>query len=414
MRLARKIVLALLCAHCLVFAAEWYVDYEKAMAAIQKQQWQMALNFLNAAIAAKAEEKANAKTYGLRFIDYFPYLYRGIAYYHLGNYDRAEEDLKKSESFGEAKKVAKDKDAYKKLQEYLDLIGQRRQIVQEKKIIETTFDEAVSFYNQKDYAKAKEKFNAVLKLDPNHAEAKRYIKAADDEAANLAALSAEREKQERVNSEFTAGIELFKQQKWDAAEQKLKNVLALDSSHRDAIQYLNLIKAEREKLAAPQKEAKQNVTLSARKESTAENRLNEMLETGLSFFNKGELKKAKEEFLNVLRLDSENSAAREHFARITQVEKKIRDGIGAFFEGNHDQSIEQLTDAARDLNSNVNIYAFLGCAYASKYLLSGEEDEESYKNAVEKFNQVQELDLNYQLDNRYISPRIIAIFNKMN
>ena len=404
----------MLCANCLVFAAEWYVDYEKAIEAIQKQQWQIALNFLNEAIAAKAEERANAKTYGLRFIDYFPYLYRGIAYFHLGNYDRAEVDLKKSESFGEVMKASKDKDAYKKLQEYLNLMKQRQQIVQEKKLIETTFNEALSFYNQKNYEKAKEKFNAVLKLDSNYAEAKRYIKEIEDEIANLATLNAEREKQERVNREFNAGAELFKQQKLDAAEQKFKNVLTLDRSHQGANQYLDLIKVEKEKLADTKKKAKQDVTLSARKESTTENRVDEMLKEGLSFFNKGELKKAEEEFLNVLRLDSENSEAKEHLATITQVEKKIRDGSVAFFEGNYDQSIEQLTDAARDFNSNVNIYAFLGCAYASKYLLLGEEDEELYKNAVEKFNKVKELDSNYQLDNRYISPRIIAIFNKMN
>ena len=122
------------------------------------------------------------------------------------------------------------------------------------------------------------------------------------------------------------------------------------------------------------------------------------------------------QFLDLIRIERGKLAdtkkeANEHLNKITQVEKKIRDGIVAFFEGNYDQSIEQLTDAARDFDSNVNIYAFLGCAYAAKYLLLGEEDKELYESAINKFNKVKELDPNYQLDERYISPTIIKIFS---
>ena len=76
-------------------AAEWYVSYEKGKEAFGSQQWQEVVRLMTEAIGEKDEEKANAKTYGLRFMDYFPYLYRGIAYSRLGDQKRALADLER-------------------------------------------------------------------------------------------------------------------------------------------------------------------------------------------------------------------------------------------------------------------------------------------------------------------------------
>jgi len=60
--------------------------------------------------------------------------------------------------------------------------------------------------------------------------------------------------------------------------------------------------------------------------------------------------------------------------------------------------------------TNLNIQAFLGSAYATEFLLSGEESNESLQKALIEFDNVKKLDSNYRLDSRYFSPRILELF----
>lgn len=107
MKIFKKVILIItalaLFSTNVLFAEEWYETYENAEKAIDKQRWEQALNLLNSALGVKSKPRKNAKTYGLRFINYFPYLYRGIANYHLGNLRAAEVDLKKSKGLGQVR-----------------------------------------------------------------------------------------------------------------------------------------------------------------------------------------------------------------------------------------------------------------------------------------------------------------------
>ncbi|MCH7754024.1 hypothetical protein IH970_02710 [candidate division KSB1 bacterium] len=60
--------------------------------------------------------------------------------------------------------------------------------------------------------------------------------------------------------------------------------------------------------------------------------------------------------------------------------------------------------------TNFNIQAFLGSAYATEFFLSGEESNESLQKALTEFDNVKKLDSNYRLDSRYFSPRILELF----
>jgi len=480
----------------LLFAADWYISYEKALEAIKKQQWEAAVGQLNAAIADKAESKANAKTYGLRFIDYFPYLYRGIAHYELGNYRQAQQDLEKEENFGEARKAANDKAAAGTLQRYLNLIRQRQ-------IIAAKFNDALQAFNQAQYEKAKIGFDEVLKLDPNYAEARKYQKTAADELEKAGLAKVETEKKSGLEKEFNLGVQLFNRQNFDDAEKQFNRVLDLDKNYAGAADYLDKIKAERVKLAESTARAQFDAIFSegirlfeaadwngaeakfkaalkldpadagaaeylkrlsaARAEATrsfqagerlfsnqewdkaeeaflavirfnkndarAQNYLREiaanrgasanrqrvesMFAEGVALFDRGDLKNAKNKFLNVQRLDPTNGPASERLNAIAQAETKIRDGVAAFFEGSYDQAIAQLADAIRLYGANAEARAFLGCALVARYFLSGEEDKDLYKNALEQFNEVKRLNAQYKLDGVVISPRIAAIFNSI-
>ena len=67
--------------------------------------------------SAKEKPNANARTYGMQFIDYIPYFYRGVAYYQTGELDKAKADLETSQSFGEIQKTSRDK--FESLQKFL-------------------------------------------------------------------------------------------------------------------------------------------------------------------------------------------------------------------------------------------------------------------------------------------------------
>jgi hypothetical protein len=97
-------------------ADEWYVNYQKAKEAVSAKQWQRAVDLLNEAIGDKDRSSSHVKTYGMQFIPYFPYIYRGVAYFNLQNKPAAKSDLEREENndaSGDDKNL---------LQQYLDLL----------------------------------------------------------------------------------------------------------------------------------------------------------------------------------------------------------------------------------------------------------------------------------------------------
>lgn len=84
--------------------AEWYKDYESAMELMEKGQNAAAIPKLQAAIQQKNQEGANIKFYGMKFGDYFPHFYLGMAYNSQGNYAGAVQEFETSEQQGSIQK----------------------------------------------------------------------------------------------------------------------------------------------------------------------------------------------------------------------------------------------------------------------------------------------------------------------
>lgn len=81
-------------------AAEWYKDYETAMDLIKKGNNADAIPKLQAAISQKNEEGSNIKFYGMKFGDYFPHYYLGMAYFSQKDYEGAMREFEISERNG--------------------------------------------------------------------------------------------------------------------------------------------------------------------------------------------------------------------------------------------------------------------------------------------------------------------------
>ena len=111
------VLLVMVPALCLgVFADTWFNNYENAKKAVEKGEWNQAVEYLRAALAEKDKPALKAKTYGLRFVEYLPYYYLGLAYYRLRLYKEARGAFNLSLEHGTVEKKA---DLYGSLQQKL-------------------------------------------------------------------------------------------------------------------------------------------------------------------------------------------------------------------------------------------------------------------------------------------------------
>ena len=415
---------------CAFVHAQWYDSYEKGREAARRGQWQQAVNHITEALDAEPDSKANKKTYGLQFIDYFPYLYRGIAYYRLGDMVKARGDLEKAKDEGAVDDAQRDKEAPALLAEYLGFLQKPGpQTAQQKppqNPPQTTpsgaskpdpkFTEGLRLYNQKEYRKALDQLTSVPENSPQHAEALVYIDRARAELKKLETAADQKAKKERIDRAYAAGEEYFRKESLDSAEEQFKNVLALEPAHPGAIDYLNRIKARRQKIAAaaavPPKEnpaAPPHEPVRTGSGSAADAPGPALFREAVALFNAGKIGQAKAKFQSLQTVAPSYPELANYMGLIASVENKVHLGIAAFFEGQYREAIDQLNESSRNGNDNPHVYAFLACSYAAEYLLAGAENRNLKKEAVESFGKVKGIDPRYELDAKLISPGIIAL-----
>ena len=83
-----------------VAADPWYEHYASAEQALDEQDWTLAVQELNEALARKADSGVRVRTYGMNVVSYFPYFKLGTAYYYLGQHDAALQAFETEERLG--------------------------------------------------------------------------------------------------------------------------------------------------------------------------------------------------------------------------------------------------------------------------------------------------------------------------
>jgi len=80
-----------------VFAQEKFYNYYTAgLEYMEKQDWQRAIIEFKSAVSLEFEDMQRKRTYGTRFIEYYPHREMGIAHYMLGETDLAKQELELS------------------------------------------------------------------------------------------------------------------------------------------------------------------------------------------------------------------------------------------------------------------------------------------------------------------------------
>lgn len=104
---------------------QWYDHYANAREAIAGARWETAVAELNRALSQKSNPQPEAETYALRFIDYLPYFWRGVARFNLGEYQKAQDDFRQSLNWNAIKQTPH----LHTLNRYLRLTGQMSAVV---------------------------------------------------------------------------------------------------------------------------------------------------------------------------------------------------------------------------------------------------------------------------------------------
>lgn len=390
------LLLFLLVPGALLRAQEWYESYGEGVKAVKSQHWQQAVNHLTAALDGEPDSRAKKRMYGLQFIDYFPYLYRGIAYYKLGDLVRAKADLDKESNQGAIASAEEDAEAPTLLAEYLGLVQKSAQTAQQK-----TPQNPVQNPPQ---------------TPPQNPPQKTVSAGPQTDLKKTQAAPDQKTKRDEVERAFSAGRDYFEKNELDRAEEQFKSVLRLEPNHRGAQNFMNRIQTARQRLAAAAAARKKetpapvsHAPLRTESAPAADTAGSSLFREAVALFNGGKIGEAKMKFQGLQRISPSYPELANYMGMIAGVENKVHRGIEAFFHGEYREAIEQLSSSSRNGHDNPHVYAFLACSYAAEYLLAGAENRDLKKEAVTAFGKVKGIDPRYELDPKLISPGIIAL-----
>jgi len=155
-------------------ADRWYEYYARAEKALGARDWRMALAELNGAIEAKGDSGARERSYGMRVVAYFPYFKLGIAYYHLGELDAAQQAFQTEVQLGA---IARSADDLAELKRYRTLVDEARASAGQGEakriaaIVSRALKEAESLEREGKPVEALDALAPALAVAPEHPEA---------------------------------------------------------------------------------------------------------------------------------------------------------------------------------------------------------------------------------------------------
>jgi len=99
------LLLLLLCPSLLFSQDKFYNYYDSGLKYINKGDWLRAIASFESAISLEFEDTKRKRTYGTRFIQYYPHRELGISYYNLGEYGNARKELELSIAYQKTKRA---------------------------------------------------------------------------------------------------------------------------------------------------------------------------------------------------------------------------------------------------------------------------------------------------------------------
>jgi tetratricopeptide (TPR) repeat protein len=201
-----------------LMADTWHANYNKAVKAVKKEQWQQAVKYLNDALKERNTPKLKARTVGLRFVDYLPYFHLGLAHYKSGRFRDAQSALEQSLEHGVVKKRGGLHDRLN-----LMLLDCREKLKPKPQAAAVTATPAKETQTAQPEPKPVEpKPQPVTPVQKPKEKAEKPVKSGPGAVTRL----------------IEEGKRLYRGGKWQAAKEKFSAVLQLESSHPVAAQWV--------------------------------------------------------------------------------------------------------------------------------------------------------------------------------
>ena len=99
------LIIIILISKPLLCQEKFYHYYDKGLRYMEKEDYLRAIEEFKSAVSLEFEDAKMKRTYGTRFIKYFPHREMGIAYYNLEEYDNAMGELQLSYAYKKSKRT---------------------------------------------------------------------------------------------------------------------------------------------------------------------------------------------------------------------------------------------------------------------------------------------------------------------
>jgi hypothetical protein len=366
------LIALLILAWSYVFAQDlWYDSYESGLRAYQSGDWVQAEMKFKAALKAQPTQGKRIKAYGTKFIRYIPDYYLGMICIRQGRYDEA---LKQFEKVKSVKLLTPEDSEYKDLTTGIRLAEEQLKPAPPK--------EEMTRKPAQDEAKALEEQARALTDQGQFQAAKAVLKAAaekDPASESIASLAAQiAEKEEELQA---------KQQ----ADRKREDQKRLN-------QQFDLLLQQAGRALADKNYAQARGLVRKASELGVDDQAVQEIAARIEAAEKSQ--KAP-------------SAAppKQEQPRVNADEEEVQ-GLLAFYSGNYRQSIALLEHLSLRKSPSARAYFYLGCSHAALGLLQGKGGQAALQKSKEMFARSRTLNPILQHDVRYISPRILALYNQ--
>lgn len=344
-------------------AAEWFDHYFDGLDAAKKKNWSVVIQKMNDAIAKKPNEEKRAKTYGVQFIAYHPYYYRGVAYLNEGRYADAVEDLKRTTGVGEVNLG----------EPSTLLITANQQLVAEQIRSQPATPPPT---RPADPAPAQ-----PTGPDPRLVAARERAEDAIQTART------------RLNRAQQADASIHAPGDFDAASNLLKQATSANINATTVADY-GRVSELADRAARGFDASVSNAQLRVAELERQRRAQQQRPQTPTAPPTQAPPTRATEEVL-------------------ADTKKRLREALQSYFDGDFSRSANQLEQLALDQPNNAMIFAFLGASHYYDYYLHGQSDAAALQRAKDALRQAKSINPALRLDSNYFSARIRGFYEQI-
>jgi len=437
----------------------WWDLYDLAIKDLRAKNWSLAEERLKAAFRLQSEQGPRIRTYGARFIRYFPEYYLGVVHFHQGKYQEALEEFLRVQNKGLIKEGDEEHSELTRLKQQtfarLNAPSTPPSIPSTQEQFASLLDQAQKSFKLRDYQQARKFANQADALGMNDAKAKELLKKIEL-AENVDQLKAALDKNDlQLAQQISRRVEALDPQnpELDRFKQLISKNSALDENRQQFAklleqserqlasgEYGNARKTVQQAQSIPGADASRiqdlvkridlreasNALKSATGKKGPDQADGEAFQEIMKNANRavarkdfGEAKRLATEAANLPGKNNQNIEDLLKRIEIAESGSVLDVAVRSFYSGQYNHSANLLERAIASKNSSAKAHFYLGCSYAALAFLQHKTKtgiagkEKLLNNAQQQFAASRKINPSLKYDQRFISPRVLQIYERV-